>query len=55
MRGPHGHVTGERGHFRGPPPALLLETEADIVADAMLGADEIDLRHEFGANQARHF
>ena len=40
----------ERGHFPGPPPALLPETEPASLQETMLGADELGLG-EMGANQ----
>jgi len=41
----------ECGHFPGPPPALLPDVEASIIAEVMLAADEVGLQ-EMGANQA---
>ena len=40
----------ERGHFPGPPPALLPETDPASLQETMLGADELGLG-EMGANQ----
>ena len=43
--------TAERGHFPGPPPALLPDTDAQSIVEVMLSADEVGLT-EMGANQA---
>jgi hypothetical protein len=40
----------ERGHFPGPPPALLPETDPASLQETLLGADELGLG-EMGANQ----
>jgi hypothetical protein len=40
----------EKGHFIGPPPALLPDTDPAVVVETMLDADDIGLM-EFGANQ----
>ena len=45
-------LDSEQGHFRGPQPALIPDTDPAAVAESMLGADDIDLTLEFGANQA---
>ena len=41
----------ERGHFPGPPPALLPEVDAASLVESMLAADDVGAM-EMGANQA---
>lgn len=43
-------LPSERGHFYGPPPALLHETDPDALVETMLAAGDVGLT-EMGANQ----
>ena len=43
-------LPAERGHFAGPQPALMHETDSAALVESMLAADEVGLM-EMGANQ----
>ena len=44
-------IEPERGHFPGPPPALLPDVDAASLVESMLAADDVGAT-EMGANQA---